>query len=305
MSQFGKVAVLFGGDSAEREVSLNSGKAVLSGLQRAGIDAHGVDTQGFELGELKQQGFERAFIALHGRGGEDGTLQGALEYLGIPYTGSGVLGSALAMDKIRCKQLWQTLELPTAHYAIVEQSSYRREQAAGLMAEFSGDVIVKPALEGSSIGMAKASNAKELAEALDEAFKFDSRVLVEAWITGPEYTVAVLGGKALPSIRMQTPHTFYDYQAKYKSTSTEYFCPSGLSEQDEAELGELAVAAFQAVGCEAWGRVDFMRDELGNWYLLEVNTAPGMTETSLVPKAAAAAGMSFEKLVENVLEMTL
>ncbi len=298
-----RVAVLYGGDSAEREVSLKSGSAVLSGLLRAGINAEGVDTKGFDLNLLKQKKYSHVFIALHGRGGEDGTLQGALEYLGLPYTGSRVLGSALAMDKIRCKQIWQNIGLPTAAYAIVEQDSYMPEDAVEILAKLSGEVIVKPALEGSSIGMAKADSAEQLQEAIENAFEYDTRVLIEQWITGAEYTVSIVGGTVMPSIRMQTPHSFYDYSAKYQSSSTEYFCPSGLSDEQEAQLAEIALKAFKSVDCEGWGRVDFMADQQGNWYLLEVNTSPGMTEKSLVPMAAKQYGLSFDQLVVSILDL--
>ncbi|MGY5452102.1 D-alanine--D-alanine ligase [Agarivorans sp. MS3-6] len=298
-----KVAVLFGGDSAEREVSLKSGNAVLSGLLRAGINAQGIDTKGFDLNLLKQRKYSHVFIALHGRGGEDGTLQGALEYLALPYTGSRVLGSALAMDKIRCKQIWQNMGLPTASYKVVEKGHYRAGEAADILAELSGSVIVKPALEGSSIGMAKADTAEELEEAITNAFEYDSRVLIEQWISGAEYTVAIVGERVLPSIRMRTPHTFYDYNAKYQSSSTEYFCPSGLSDAAEQQLADIAMKAFKAADCEGWGRVDFMADQQGNWYLLEVNTSPGMTEKSLVPMAAKQAGMSFDQLVVSILDL--
>lgn len=298
-----RVAVLYGGDSAEREVSLKSGSAVLAGLLRAGINAEGVDTKGFDLNLLKQKKYSHVFIALHGRGGEDGTLQGALEYLGLPYTGSRVLGSALAMDKIRCKQIWQNIGLPTAAYAIVERDSYKAEEAASILAKLSGEVIVKPALEGSSIGMAKANSVEELQEAIENAFEYDSRVLIEQWITGAEYTVSIVGGTVMPSIRMQTPHSFYDYSAKYQSSSTEYFCPSGLTEAQESQLADIALKAFKSVDCEGWGRVDFMADQQGNWYLLEVNTSPGMTEKSLVPMAAKQHGLSFDQLVVSILDL--
>ncbi|WP_427983432.1 D-alanine--D-alanine ligase [Agarivorans sp.] len=298
-----RVAVLYGGKSAEREVSLRSGKAVLAGLLRAGINADGIDTRDVDLSLLKQKKYSHVFIALHGRGGEDGTLQGALEYLNLPYTGSRVLGSALAMDKIRCKQIWQNMGLPTAAYAIVDQQSYQTEQAEAMLQQLGGEVIVKPALEGSSIGMAKASTPAQLEQAIDDAFAYDSRVLVEQWISGAEYTVSILGDQVLPSIRMQTPHAFYDYDAKYQSNSTEYFCPSGLSEQQEQELAEIAMQAFKAVDCEGWGRVDFMADAQGNWYLLEVNTSPGMTEKSLVPMAAKQHGLNFDQLVVSILDL--
>ncbi|PSJ46675.1 D-alanine--D-alanine ligase [Zobellella endophytica] len=303
MSQFGKVAVLFGGRSAEREVSLRSGAAVLAGLERAGVDAHGIDTRDYPLARLKEEGFDRAFIVVHGRGGEDGTLQGALEHLGIPYTGSRVLGAALGMDKIRTKQVWQAMGLPTAEFRVVHKNDFNPGDAAALLAQFMGPVFVKPSHEGSSIGMTKATDAASLAAAIEEAFSFDDEVLIERFIEGDEYTVSILGDDALPAIRLRTPHDFYDYSAKYQSGDTEYLCPCGLNEADEAELGVLSLAAFRAVAASGWGRVDLMRDRQGRWWLLEVNTVPGMTETSLVPKAARVAGLSFEQLVVRVLEM--
>ncbi|WP_375057153.1 D-alanine--D-alanine ligase [Zobellella sp. DQSA1] len=303
MSQFGKVAVLYGGRSAEREVSLRSGAAVLAGLERAGVDAHGIDTRDYPLARLKDEGFDRAFIVVHGRGGEDGTLQGALEHLGLPYTGSRVLGAALAMDKIRTKQVWQAMGLPTAEFRVVHKNDFNAGDAAVLLAQFRGPVFVKPSHEGSSIGMTKATDAATLATAIAEAFKFDDEVLLESFIDGDEYTVSILGEHALPAIRLRTPHDFYDYSAKYQSGDTEYLCPCGLNEEDERELGALSVAAFKAVAASGWGRVDLMRDKQGRWWLLEVNTVPGMTETSLVPKAAKVAGLSFDQLVVRVLEM--
>lgn len=304
-AQFGKVAVLFGGNSAEREVSLKSGQAVLNALLRQGVDAHAFDPKEQELTELKTLGFDRAFIVLHGRGGEDGVIQGFLTALDIPYTGSDVTSSAIGMDKVKTKQIWQTCDLPTAAYLIVDKQSYQQEQAESILAKLSGCVMVKPAHEGSSIGMAKAQTADELNNALQEAFKFDHRVMLEAWITGDEFTVSMLNGKALPAISMKTSNTFYDYQAKYQSTETQYLCPCGLSDQELNELNQIAEQAFDEIGCSGWGRVDFMRDEQKNWYLLEVNTVPGMTETSLVPKAALQAGINFEQLVLAILEQTL
>ncbi|WP_116475213.1 D-alanine--D-alanine ligase [Zobellella maritima] len=303
MSRFGKVAVLYGGRSAEREVSLRSGAAVLAGLQRAGVDAHGVDTRDYPLARLKDAGFDSAFIVVHGRGGEDGTLQGALEHLGLAYTGSRVLGAALAMDKIRTKQVWRSMGLPTAEFRVVHKNSFTPDDAAALLAQFRGPIFVKPSHEGSSIGMTKATDADSLAQAIIEAFRFDDEVLLERFIQGDEYTVSILGEQALPAIRLRTPHDFYDYSAKYQSGDTEYLCPCGLSEAEEAELGALSLNAFRAVAASGWGRVDLMRDADGQWWLLEVNTVPGMTETSLVPKAARVAGLSFEQLVVKVLEM--
>ncbi|MEP4888511.1 MAG: D-alanine--D-alanine ligase [Aliiglaciecola sp.] len=302
VKQFGKVAVLFGGHSAERKVSLLSGNAVLKALQSAGVDAHKFDPAEHPITELVDQGFQRVLIMLHGRGGEDGSMQGALQVLNLPYTGSGVLGSALAMDKIKTKQIWQTLGLPTANYQIAEKSSFDARSCKVIMEELGDTVMVKPAQEGSSIGMTKVTNAAQLEAAIQDAFNYDNTVLLERFIHGSEYTVTILNGNALPSIRMSTPHTFYDYDAKYLSDSTEYFCPSGLSAEDETRLGKLALQAFNTVSGIGWGRIDFMRDQSGQFYLLEANTVPGMTEKSLVPMAAKQAGMTFEQLVLAILK---
>lgn len=298
---FGKVAVMLGGNSAEREISLLSGKAVLAALQTQGVDAHGFDPKDRELTELLSDNFDRVLIMLHGRGGEDGTLQGALEQLGIPYTGSGVLGSALSMDKIRTKQVWQSLGLPTANYKIASKRGFDAGSCAAIMSQLGDTVMVKPAQEGSSIGMAKVTDAAQLETAIQDAFKYDNQVLLEQFIQGPEFTVSILNGEALPSIRMSTPRTFYDYTAKYKTDSTEYFCPSGLSPERESELGQLALQAFEAVAASGWGRVDFMQDESGQFYLLEANTVPGMTEKSLVPMAAKQQGLTFGQLCLEIL----
>ena len=297
------IAVLYGGTSAEREVSLASGKAVANGLRQAGYQVTLFDTKERDIEELKQLAVDKVFIALHGRGGEDGCLQGALEFIGIPYTGSGVLGSALAMDKVRTKLVLQALGLPTAKFSIVNCEQFNRGDSAQIIDALGGKAMVKPANEGSSIGMAKVTSADELNIALENAFNFDDQVLVEAWIEGPEYTVAVLGEEVLPAIHMETPRDFYDYEAKYKSTTTQYHCPCGLSEADESELKLLAAKAFDAVGAKGWGRVDIMRSEAGQWQILEVNTVPGMTETSLVPKAAKVFGLSFSELVSQIVEM--
>jgi len=301
-TQFGKVAVLLGGNSAEREVSLRSGQAVLNALQNSGIDAIAFDPQSRSLWELKELNVDRVFIALHGRGGEDGTVQGALEFMNLPYTGSNVLGSALAMDKVRCKHLFKSAGLSTAPYTVVDAK--KGFDAAAIMDEFK-KVMVKPSHEGSSIGMAQASTAQELEDALANAFKFDNQVLVEQWITGREFTVTVLGDEVQPVIEMTTPNGFYDYQAKYQSNTTQYHCPAGLSEQDTKYLQAISLDAFDLVGASGWGRVDAMQDEQGNFYLLEVNTVPGMTEKSLVPMAAKANGATFEQLVVRILEQTL
>ena len=298
------IAVLYGGDSAEREVSLRSGAAVAKGLSTAGYEVKLIDTKGFCLSDLAKMDLDLVFIALHGRGGEDGCVQGALEYMGLPYTGSGVLGSALAMDKIKTKQIWRALALPTADFAIVDRQDYQESQAEELLSSLSGKVMVKPANEGSSIGMAIAESAEALNKALAEAFHYDQQILVEAWIDGPEYTVSILGDQALPAIKMETPNQFYDYQAKYQSTETLYHCPSGLSTEQESVMQAIALKAFKATGARGWGRVDMMQNSRGEWQLLEVNTVPGMTETSLVPKAAKVFGLSFVELVTRIVEIS-
>ncbi|HZJ94208.1 MAG TPA: D-alanine--D-alanine ligase [Thiopseudomonas sp.] len=297
----GRVAVLYGGRSAEREVSLKSGAAVLQALQSAGVDAFGIDVGEDLLQRLAQQEIDRAFIVLHGRGGEDGTVQGMLECAGIPYTGSGVLASALAMDKLRTKQVWHSLGLPTPRHATLssEQDCQQAAQDLGF------PLIVKPASEGSSIGMAKVDDLAALLVAWQAAREFDSQVLVEQWITGPEFTVAMLGEEVLPPIRLATQHAFYDYEAKYLSDDTQYQIPCGLAADKEAELRELTARACRALGVSGWGRADVMQDEQGNFWLLEVNTVPGMTDHSLVPMAAQAAGLSFTELVLRILADTL
>lgn len=298
-----KVAVLFGGNSAEREVSLKSGTAVTAGLQRAGIDAHALDTAEYDVHQLQRDGFSRVFIALHGRGGEDGVMQGALEQLGIPYTGSRVLGAALAMDKIRTKQIWQSQGLPTAQYRVVTPANFDNAIATNIIAELGSPVIIKPAKEGSSIGMAKVHSVDELTTAVNAAFNYDDEILIEQWIEGPEFTVAILGDEVLPVIQLKTPNTFYDYQAKYQSNSTEYLCPAPITDEQRQQLQAYALKAFHAVAAEGWGRVDAMLDAQGQFQLLEVNTVPGMTEKSLVPMAANAAGYDFESLVTKVLAL--
>ncbi len=299
-ADFGRVAVLFGGQSAEREVSLVSGRAVLEGLLRRGVDAHGIDVGPDILGRLEQGRFDRAFVVLHGRGGEDGVIQGALELLGIPYTGSGVAGSALGMDKLRCKWLWQGLGLPTPPFVTVRQEA---DLAAAGRLEFP--LMVKPAHEGSSIGMARVETPDQLREAWRAAAVYDPEVFAESWVTGEEYTAAVLGDRALPLIRLETPHVFYDYDAKYHADTTRYHCPSGLPEAEESALQELALSAFRSVGARGWGRVDLMRDREGRPWLIEVNTVPGMTGHSLVPMAAAAVGIDFDELVWRILALSV
>lgn len=299
------LAVLYGGNSAERDVSLNSGKAIAQGLEQAGFTVQLIDTKDVPLTTLVSQNIKHAFIALHGRGGEDGCLQGALESLGISYTGSNVLGSALSMDKVRSKQIFKACGIPTADFAVVTKADFCELDIEQQLNALGGKVMVKPAHEGSSIGMAMADSAAKLHNALVEAFGFDGDVLVEAWIDGPEYTVAILGDEALPAIHMETPREFYDYEAKYQSTSTQYHCPCGLSEKEEAHIKALSLQAFRATGASGWGRVDLMQDSEGHWQLLEVNTVPGMTETSLVPKAAKVQGLSFSELVERIVLLSI
>ncbi len=303
-NQYGKVAVMFGGTSAEREVSINSGKAVLQGLLDMGVDAHAFDPAEQPLTQLLAKKIERVVIMLHGRGGEDGSLQGALQQLNLPYSGTGVLGSALCMDKIRSKQVWQSLGLPTAKYKIADKRCFDAGSCGAIMADLGNEVMVKPAQEGSSIGMAKVNRAQQLETAIQDAFKYDDKVLIEQFVHGSEYTVSILNGKALSSISMTTPRVFYDYTAKYQADSTVYSCPSGLPDTIEAQLGELALEAFEVLAGSGWGRVDFMQDKLGRFYLLEANTVPGMTKKSLVPLAAKQSGMSFAELSFAVLKTT-
>jgi D-alanine-D-alanine ligase len=299
-SVFGRVALLLGGQSAEREISLKSGNAVLAALRRQGVDVEPLDPDAAILERLRTGGFDRVFIMLHGRGGEDGQIQGALETIGLPYTGSGVLGSALGMDKYRCKLAWQGGGLPTAEFAVL-----RTHSDLALAESLGFPLMIKPAHEGSSIGMARVEDAGQLAAAWEEASRYDSLVLAERWITGSEFTCAVLGGEALPLIRLETPRTFYDYQAKYFADDTRYLCPCGLPTDEEARLQAMALAAFESVAARGWGRVDFMLDGEGRPYLLEINTVPGMTDHSLVPMAARARGMDFDTLVVRILETSL
>ena len=295
---FGRVAVLFGGNSSEREISLLSGNAVLEALRSRGVDAHAFDPRELPLSDLITARFERVWIALHGPGGEDGTLQGALEYLGVPYTGSGVMGSAIGMDKLRTKRLALAVGVPTADFVVL-QGSADFELA---IERLKLPLIVKPATQGSSVGMTKVERAEDLPSAFAAASSLESLVFAEPWIPGKEYTVAILQGEALPSIRIETPKTFYDYEAKYFRDDTRYFCPSGLGTSAEAHLKNLALAAFEAAGASGWGRTDFMMDAAGRPLLLEINTIPGMTSHSLVPMAAAAVGIDFAELTWRVLE---
>ncbi|MFO1400232.1 MAG: D-alanine--D-alanine ligase [Steroidobacteraceae bacterium] len=297
-AEFGRVAVLFGGTSSEREISLLTGSAVLEALRRRGVDAHAFDPAERPLGALAEERCARAWIALHGPGGEDGTLQGALEFLGIPYTGSGVLGSAVGMDKLRTKRLARAVGVDTADFVVL-----RGPADLELAVEQLGlPLIVKPATQGSSVGMSRVERAADMAAAYAAATLHEPLAFAEPWITGAEYTVAILQGRALPSIRIETPRAFYDYEAKYLRDDTRYHCPSGLSAEAEKHLASLALAAFDACGAEGWGRADFMMDRTGRPLLLEINTVPGMTGHSLVPMAARAAGIDFDELVWRVLE---
>jgi len=301
VAKFGKVAVLLGGKSAERQVSLDSGKAVLDALIRSGVNAEAFDPQQRSVTELV--GYDRAFIVLHGRGGEDGQIQGTLEWLNIPYTGTGVQGSAIGMDKVKTKQIWQGSELPTAPYRIVTKDSDLQQVVDSIGLPF----IIKPVHEGSSIGMSKVEKMEDFADAMTKATAHDAVVMAEKWITGREFTIVILNGQALPVIRLQPPAdvAFYDYEAKYNRNDVQYGIPSGLTADEEKRLQALSLRAFQAVGASGWGRIDAMQDEQGNFWLLEVNTVPGMTSHSLVPKAAQAVGYDFDQLCVAILEQTL
>ncbi len=294
---FGKVAVLMGGWSAEREISLLSGAAVLDALKQNGVDAHGIDV-GRDIASVLAAGdYGRALIMLHGRGGEDGAMQGLLEVMGLPYTGSGILGSALAMDKLRCKQVWAAEGFATPEFMVLDS-----EQACDAALERLGlPLIVKPALEGSSIGMTKVEAAAQMRSAFETARDCKGVVIAEKWITGAEYTAAILNHRVLPMIRLETDRQFYDFVAKYESDDTRYICPCGLEPDREQELGSIMLNAFDAIGASGWGRVDFMLDERGQHWLIEANTVPGMTSHSLVPMAARQAGIEFNELVVDIL----
>lgn len=301
-----KVAVLLGGTSAEREVSLNSGAAVLEGLREGGVDAQAVDPRDVDVTQLKAMGFDKVFIALHGRGGEDGTLQGLLDLIGLPYTGSGVMASAISMDKLRSKLLWQGAGLSVAPWVALNRDAFE----AGLsddvhqrIADLGLPIIIKPSREGSSVGMSRVTQKSDLQAALTLAFQHDDDVLIEKWLSGPEFTVALLGEEILPAIRIQPAGIFYDYEAKYLSDETKYFCPCGLESRQLEELESLVLKAWQALGCRGWGRIDVMLDGDGQFYLLEANTSPGMTSHSLVPMAARQAGLSFSQLVVRILSL--
>mgnify|MGYP001111362064 CR=1 FL=1 len=295
---FGKVAVIMGGNAAEREISLLSGQAVLKALQSQGVDAIKFDLKTQDLEQLKQLSVDRVFNMVHGRGGEDGLLQGALELMGLPYTGSGVLGSALGMDKLRTKLCWRGAEIPTPAWMKLSSLS----DVARCAKKLGFPLMVKPALEGSSLGMAKADNLEQLHEAFKSAAKFACDVMAEQWVEGAEFTVAILDGEALPMIRLETPNEFYDYEAKYKTNTTTYHCPCGLEQEHERQLQALALEAFKVLGGSTWGRGDLMLDSEGKPQLLEINTVPGMTSHSLVPMAAKQAGISFEELVLRILQ---
>ncbi len=298
-TDFGKVAVLFGGRSAEREISLLSGNAVLDALVRSGVDAHAFDPATRPLHELQRDGFSRVFIALHGRYGEDGTVQGALELMGIPYTGSGVMASALCMDKVRTKMVWVAAGLPTPRWETLHADT----DWAAVAAKLGLPLIVKPAREGSTLGLTKVVRAEQLPEAYALAAKFDRMILAEEFVAGQELTAAFLGTRALPLVRIEAPQGNYDYQNKYFSDETRYYCPSGLPDAVEAELQALVMRSVAALGCEGWGRADLIRRADGSVSLLEMNTSPGMTGHSLVPMAARAAGIEFDRLVLSILEL--
>lgn len=301
IEELGHVAVLMGGWSAERPVSLQSGQAVLNALLRQGVQAVGLDVNKDSIiNDLGSTKIDRVFIALHGKGGEDGVIQSLLEILEIPYTGSGVAASALAMDKLRTKQLLNGAGLATPNYQVLDSHSNYSDVVSAL----GLPLIVKPSLEGSSLGMSRVESIEELKVAHTHAKKFAGEILVEQWIEGKEYTVAILGENALPVIQLKTSHDFYDYSAKYQSNDTEYLCPCGLSKEDESSLQELALSAFKKVGAVGWGRVDFMCDAANKPWVIEINTIPGMTDHSLVPMAAKQFGLSFDELVVSILQQT-
>ena len=297
----GRVAVLMGGWAAEREISLKSGAAVLEALCRAGVNAEGIDVKRDILSQLQTRQYDRAFIVLHGRGGEDGVIQAALELLQIPYTGCGVMASAISMDKLMTKRVWMGENLPTPRLEMLNAQT----NFADVIESLGVPLMVKPATEGSSIGMAKVSNADDLNAAWKNAAQYDDQVFAEQWVEGDEYTCAILDQQVQPLIRLEVQNDFYDYEAKYQSNDTQYHCPCGLDEETEIELQQLALQAFLAVQGKGWGRVDMMRDKMGKTWLIEVNTVPGMTSHSLVPMAAQANGISFEQLVVKILEATV
>ena len=300
-NEFGKVAVLMGGRSAEREISLKSGMAVLEALVKQGVNAHKVDVNSAVAEQLVSGQFDRAFIMLHGRGGEDGEIQGVLTSLDLPFTGSDVTGAVLSMNKMLSKQVWLQQGLPTAKFEQVDANS----DADTVVRNLGLPLIIKPVNEGSSIGMTKVNSVDELDKAITLATQFDAEVIAEYWIEGEEYTVAILGQSALPVIQLKTPNEFYDFDAKYQSNTTEYLCPCGLNEQDEQLCQDIALGAFNGLRMSGWGRIDFMRDTAGQFYLLEANSVPGMTDHSLVPMAAKQAGKTFENVVWQILENSM
>ncbi len=299
-----KIAVLMGGLSAERDISLQSGQAVLSALQENGYNAHAIDPKTFPVAELKAQGFDRVFNILHGRGGEDGSMQGLLEQIGLPYTGCGVLASALGMDKLRSKLVWLGAGLPVAKMEIVHRHNVKNLLAPKICQRLGLPLMVKPSLEGSSVGLTKVNSQEELLPAVEYALQFDETVLIEEWLAGEEFTVPVLDNEALPAVKIVPANEFYDYDAKYLSDNTQYFCPAGLSAEKEAEIRQLAKQAFEVLGCKGWTRIDIMSDANGHFRIVEANTCPGMTSHSLFPKSAATVGYSFADLVIKILELS-
>ncbi|OOF82225.1 D-alanine--D-alanine ligase [Rodentibacter ratti] len=299
-----KIAVLLGGTSAEREVSLDSGKAVLEALISQGYNAHAIDPKEYDVINLKKDGFDRVFNILHGRGGEDGTMQGLLEQIGLPYTGCGVMASALTMDKMRTKMLWKAFGLPVAEMEVVTRDNFAQLDTQAVVEKLGLPLMVKPSLEGSSVGLTKVKSVEDLKSAVEFALKFDNTILIEEWLAGDELTVPVLDGQVLPAVRIVPEGEFYDYEAKYISDNTQYFCPAGLTAEREQALAVLVKQAYDAVGCRGWSRIDVMCDAKGDFRLVEVNTNPGMTSHSLFPKSAATAGISFEQLVVKILELS-
>ncbi len=300
MKKYGKVAVLMGGTSGEREISLRSGAEVLKALLNKGVDAHGIDVDKSIFSMLQENSFDRAFIALHGCGGEDGSIQGGLEILGLPYTGSDVMASSICMDKLMTKKLWATTGVQSPKFMLVDEVMDYQQVEAALGVPFA----VKPSLEGSSLGVHKVSNEQQFTTAKQDALKFQGALMAEQWVSGREYTVAVLNGLALPVIKLETPHEFYDFEAKYQTNDTQYILPCGLHEIEENALKSEALNAFNVTTATGWGRVDVMIDGKNQRWFLEVNTVPGMTDHSLVPMAAESAGISFDQLVLNILDTT-
>ncbi|TCP95010.1 D-alanine--D-alanine ligase [Cricetibacter osteomyelitidis] len=300
-----KIAVLLGGTSAEREVSLNSGAAVLEALRTQGYDAHPIDPKEFPVATLKEQGFDRVFNILHGRGGEDGTMQGLLEQIGLPYTGCGVMTSSLTMDKMRTKMLWKAFGLPIADMEIVTTDNAAELNTAAVVERLGLPLMVKPSKEGSSVGLTKVKAESELKSAVDYALEFDDTVLIEEWLDGAEFSVPVLDGEVLPPVQIVPESEFYDYDAKYISDNTQYFCPAHISIEQDQAMRCLVKQAYDVVGCRGWSRIDVMADDKGQFRLVEVNTTPGMTSHSLFPKSARTVGYSFEQLVERILELSV